>query len=77
MTSRSFKTWINNFSQNNKEEFIVSKIEDKDFKRGDRVNTPYGDAMFISFSEEKDECTLQMYSDNRTVRLKKAVVRKV
>lgn len=77
MTSRSFKMWISNFSQNNKEASTVPRVQDKDFKRGDRVDTPMGDGIFISCNEDTGECTLQMYSDNRTIRLNKAVIRKV
>ena len=78
MTSRSFRMWINDFSKNNKEDIsAMPKVEDKDFKRGDKVSTPYGDGMFVSYSEDTDECTIQMYSDNRSVRLYVAVVRKI
>lgn len=69
--------WINDFSKHNKEISTMPKTEDKDFKQGDRVSTPYGDAMFVSYNEDTCECTLQMFSDNRSIRLNKAIVRKV
>jgi hypothetical protein len=69
--------WINDFSKNNKTEAAMPKVQDKDFKRGDRVNTPVGDGVFVSCNEDTGICTIQMYSDNRTVRLNKILIRKI
>lgn len=77
MTSRSFRMWINDFSKYNKENIDMQRSKDKNFKMGDKINSPMGDGIFVSYDEKTDECTVQMYSDNRTVRLKKALIRKV
>lgn len=77
MNSRSFKMWINDFSKNNKSEAAVPRVQDKDFKKGDRVSTPVGNAVFVSFNETTGDCTLQMYSDNRIVRLNKVLIKKI
>ena len=71
MTSRSFRMWVNDFSKNNKEVPVHVGL-----KLGDKVNTPLGSGMYVE-SSGTDECVIQMYESNKTVRLKIAVVRKV